>query len=100
LAFREKIARRYRVKELFIFGSRARLSHHDQSDAGIAIILSVSKGTFLDAKLEMADWAVEVLLEKGVLNQSLPLWEFEWESPEIFANSYLIENIKAEEILF
>jgi antitoxin ChpS len=41
-----------------------------------------------------------VLLEKGVLIQLLPLWESEWESPEIFANSYLIENIKTEEILF
>jgi antitoxin ChpS len=58
LAFREKVARRYPVKELIIFGSRARLTHHDQSDADVAIILSGSKGTFLDTKLEMADLAV------------------------------------------
>jgi antitoxin ChpS len=76
------------------------LSHHDQSDADTAITLSISKGTFLDRKLEMSDFAVEVLLEKGVLIQLLPLWESEWESPETFENPYHIENIKAVGIAF
>jgi hypothetical protein len=55
---------------------------------------------FLETKLEMADWAVEVLMDKGVLIQPLPLWESDWSHPEDFSNPYLIRNIQREGVAF
>ena len=100
LAFKDKIAQKYSVKGTLLFGSRSRLTNHSQSDADVAIILRGNKGVFLETKLEMADIAIEVLMDKGILIQPLPLWESDWKNPETFANSYLIKNIKAEGIAF
>jgi hypothetical protein len=66
----------------------------------VVIILRGNKGVFLDTKLEMADIAIEVSMDRGILIQPLPLWESDWENPETFANTYLIKNIKAEGIAF
>jgi antitoxin ChpS len=63
LAFKDKVVQKYPVTEALLFGSRARRSHHSQSDADVAIILAGQKGKFLETKLEMADWAVEVLMD-------------------------------------
>ena len=93
-----KVVQKYPVTEALLFGSRARRSHHSQSD--VAIILAGQKGKFLETKLEMADWAVEVLMDKGVLIQPLPLWESEWSHPEDFSNPYLIRNIQREGVAF
>jgi antitoxin ChpS len=65
LAFKDKIAQKYPLKETLLFGSRSRLKHHSQSDADVAINLSGSKGLFLENKLAMADLAVEILMDKG-----------------------------------
>ncbi len=100
LAFKDKVVQKYPVAEALLFGSRARRSHHSQSDADVAIILAGQKGKFLETKLEMADWAVEVLMDKGVLIQPLPLWESEWSHPEDFSNPYLIRNIQREGVAF
>ena len=100
LAFKDKVVQKYPVAEALLFGSRARHSHHSQSDADVAIILASQKGKFLETKLEMADWAVEVLMDKGVLIQPLPLWESEWSHPEDFSNPYLIRNIQREGVAF
>ena len=55
LAFKAKVVQKYPVTEALLFGSRARRSHHSQSDADVAIILAGQKGKFLETKLEMAD---------------------------------------------
>ena len=44
----------------------------------------------------MADVAYEVLLETGVLIQPLPIWEEEWEHPELFGNRDLLRNIRRD----
>lgn len=50
----------------------------------------------LDTKLAMADVAYDVLLETGVLIQPLPIWEEEWEHPELFGNRDLLRNIRRD----
>jgi len=100
LAFKDKVVQKYPVTKALLFGSRARSSHHNQSDADVAIILLGKKGKFLDTKLEMADLAVEVLLDRGILIQPLPLWESDWSHPEGFSNPYLILNIQKEGVPF
>jgi len=50
----------------------------------------------LDTKLAMADVAYDVLLETGVLIQPLPIWEEEWEHPELLGNRDLLRNIRRD----
>ncbi len=94
--FMQKIASRYDVAGAILYGSRARRSHRADSDADIAVLLHGPRGKRVDAALDMAGVAFDVLLETGVLVEALPLWEDEWEHPERFNNPELIENIRRE----
>ncbi len=95
-AFLERLAGRFDVASAILFGSRARQQHRPNSDADVAVILHGAKGPFLDTKLVMADVAYDVLLETGVLIQPLPIWEEEWEHPELFGNRALLRNIRRD----
>jgi uncharacterized protein len=92
-AFIKKVASQYELVGAILFGSRARRSHHPDSDADIAVLLHGHRGQFLDTKLALADIAYEVLLETGILIQPLPVWEDEWEHPEHYTNPALLRNI-------
>ena len=98
-AFKDKLSTHYLTNQTILFGSRARNTQHDQSDADIAVLLSGNSGKFLDTKFFMDDLAYEVLLETGVRIQPLPIWQLEWENPAIYSNPQLILNIKKEGIL-
>lgn len=95
-AFIAKVASEYDLVGAILFGSRARRSHHPDSDADIAVLLHGQRGRFLDTKLALADIAYEVLLETGILIQPLPVWEDEWEHPEHYANPALLRNISRD----
>ena len=47
----------------------------------------------------MADIAFDVMLETGVLVEAIPLWENEWEHPEMFNNPALLANIRRDGVL-
>ena len=97
--FAQRISDHYAGSKTILFGSRARHSHHPESDADIAVLLRGEKdASLLDTKLAMADIAYEVLLDTGILVQPLPLWEYDWQHPEHFSNPALIQNIKREGI--
>ncbi|CCD28831.1 Putative DNA polymerase, beta domain protein region [Candidatus Glomeribacter gigasporarum BEG34] len=66
------------------------------SDADLAVLLSEPRGERVDAAIDMAGIAFDVLLDTGVLVQALPLWEEELKRPELFSNPCLIENIRLE----
>lgn len=95
-AFIAKVARQYDLVAAILFGSRARHNHHPNSDVDIAVLLRGVRGRRVDEALKMADMAFDVMLETGILVEALPLWEDEWEHPEIFNNPALIENIRRE----
>lgn len=95
-AFIAKVASEYDLVGAILFGSRARRSHHPDSDADIAVLFHGQRGRFLDTKLALADIAYEVLLETGILIQPLPVWEDEWEHPEHYANPALLRNISRD----
>lgn len=99
-AFIERIARQYEMDGAILFGSRARHSHHPDSDADVAVLLHGHSGKFLVTKLAMADVAYEVLLETGIRIQPLPIWRDEWEHPEGYSNPRLLHNIEREGIRF
>jgi hypothetical protein len=44
----------------------------------------------------LSDLAYDVLLETGVLIQSLPIWEDDWNHPERHLSPALLRNISRE----
>ncbi|MEK8089548.1 nucleotidyltransferase domain-containing protein [Thermithiobacillus plumbiphilus] len=94
--FLEKVRTRYSVAGAFLFGSRARGDFRPDSDLDIAVLLQGARTSRVDAALEMADLAFDVLMDTGILIEAFPLWETEWEHPEQFNNPALIENIRRE----
>jgi predicted nucleotidyltransferase len=97
-AFAQKVETRYDMVEAILFGSRARNTHHPDSDADVAVLLHGQPGKFVTTKLEMADIAYDVLLDTGIRIQPLPIWEEEWKHPETYSNPHLLDNIDREGI--
>jgi antitoxin ChpS len=99
LVFRDKLADRFDIVQLILFGSRARGDYHEESDADVAVLLRGQPGDFVETKLAMARLAFEGLLETGVLIQALPVWENEWANPAGYSDPSLLHNIAREGIL-
>lgn len=99
LLFQAKLADRFNVVQLTLFGSRARGDYHDESDADVAVLLSGQSGDFVKTKLSMADLAFDTLLETGVRIQALPIWECEWANPEAYSNPELLRNVANDGIV-
>ncbi len=96
--FLQRIASQYDMVGAILYGSRARQTHHTDSDADVAILLRGEHQRFLPTKLAMADVAFDVLLETGINISPLPVWMDEWEHPETFSNPLLLKNIAEEGI--
>ncbi len=94
--FMQRIAGTFPAVGGVVFGSRARGTYNANSDADLAVILKGERGNRYEASREMAGVAFDVMLETEVLIDPLPLWEDEFNRPEIFSNPALIENIKRE----
>ena len=92
------IAGRYEMVGAIVYGSRARGTHHPDSDADVAVLLSGAHQRFLPTTLAMADVAYDVLLETGINISPLPIWLDEWEHPENYPNPALLRNIAQEGI--
>ena len=97
--FMEKITRQYDVSKAFLFGSRARHTHQNESDADIAVFLKGNIGRFVTTKFAMDDLAYDVLLETGIRIQPLPIWQEEWDFPENYSNPSILKNIRTEGVI-
>jgi predicted nucleotidyltransferase len=95
-SFMKRLQGKYPTIEALVYGSRARGSHSEDSDADIAVVLRGERGDRAAAVIDMAGIAVDVLNETGILIQALPLWESEMNRPDLFGNPALIENIKRD----
>ncbi len=94
--FRNLLSNHYDIESTIVFGSRARGTHHPDSDADVAVLLAGDHQRFLSTKLAMADLAFDVLLETGIRISPLPVWLDEWEHPGEYSNPELLKNIAAE----
>jgi antitoxin ChpS len=94
--FIERARKTFPIHSALLFGSRARNEGRNDSDADLAIFLSGDPASFVQTKLALADIAYDVLLEKGVLVQPLPIWDEEWRRPELYPNPQLLANIKRD----
>ncbi len=92
------IAGRYEMAGAIVYGSRARGTRHPDSDADVAALLSGVHQRLLTTTLAMADVAYDVLLETGINISPLPVWLDEWEHPEAYPNTALLQNIAREGI--
>ena len=93
--FLELIASRYEVEGAILYGSRARGTHHEDSDADVAVLLR-GKQDIWTVVMDMADIAFKVMLDTDILVSALPVWLDEWENPENYSNSALLHNISRE----
>ena len=98
-AFVARVAHFYPTQQAILFGSRARGTEHDESDADVAVILSGLPGPFIKTKMAMNDIAYDILLDTGIRIQPLPVWEGEWAHPEDYSNPHLLRNIAREGIV-
>ena len=98
-AFVDKAAQYFPIAKALLFGSRARGTHHVESDADVAILLKGLATPFMATKFAMDDLAYEVLLETGIRIQPLPIWQEEWDHPETYSNPSLINNVRKEGIV-
>jgi len=64
----------------------------------VAVLLQGEPQRFLSTKLDMADTAFDLMLEKGLLISPLPIWQKEWEHPQSYSNPTLLNNIAREGI--
>ena len=94
--FSRRLASRYDVLNIILFGSRARREQRSDSDTDVAVLLRGQRGSRVEISLQLADIAFDVMLETGTLIEAIPFWEDEWAHPERFANPALIENIRRE----
>ena len=95
--FLAEIASRYEVEGAILYGSRARGTHHDESDADVAVLVR-GEQDFWTVAMDMGDIAIKVMLDTDVLISPLPIWLDEWENPEGYSNPALLENINKEGI--
>ena len=96
--FLERIAARYPYSRALLYGSRARGDHDLRSDADLAVFLKGPRGNLMDAGVDMAGVAFDVLLDTDILVSPLPIWEDDWAHPENYSNPRLLENIRREGI--
>ena len=99
-AFMTEVVGQYPAVRAILFGSRARGTAHDESDADVAVLLKGAKGHFIKTKMALDDLAYDVLLNTGIRIQPLPVWEDEWAHPERYSNPRLLHNIASEGIAF
>jgi predicted nucleotidyltransferase len=91
---------RFGVNSAILFGSRARGTHDQDSDADLAIILNGNPQPVLRTSLDMADIAFDVLLETGINIAPIPVWLAEWEHPQTHSNPLLLANIARDGVRF
>jgi uncharacterized protein len=95
-SFMQRLRERRLVREVILFGSRARGTHRPDSDADIAVVLQGEHGNRTAAALEMAGIAFDVMMDTGILVEALPLWADDLEFPGPFRNRRLLERIRRE----
>jgi predicted nucleotidyltransferase len=90
------IADRYDIADAILFGSRARGTHDQDSDADLAVILRSYNQPEIEILRDMSDTAYDVLLETGIDISPLPLLMDEWKQPDTYTNPELLRNIAKE----
>lgn len=98
--FMHLIPSRFHMNSAILFGSRARGTHDESSDADVAVLLDGQAQPVLKTSLDLADLAFDVLLETGVNINPIPVWMTEWQHPQTHSNPTLLANIARDGVQF
>jgi uncharacterized protein len=82
-----------RVKDIVLFGSRARGDHKPDSDADVAVILVDGDWSIWREKMDLAGIAYDPLVEFGLYIQPWPIAQSEWLDSSRHRNPRFVENI-------
>jgi predicted nucleotidyltransferase len=85
-----------RLRDLFLFGSRARDDHGPFSDADVVVVLDDEDWNLFDEKRQLARLAYDAIVETGVHVQGWPVSRSAWEQPLTHANPALIRNMQRD----
>jgi predicted nucleotidyltransferase len=94
--FIQLISDRYDIASVIVYGSRARGTHRQDSDADVAVLLNGKRERFSTVMLDMSDTAFDVLMETDINISPLAVWVDEWNRPESYSNPALLDNIARE----
>jgi predicted nucleotidyltransferase len=89
-----------KVDQTILFGSQARGTAHELSDADVALILPGDKKPSTKIRMDLNDLAYDILLETGVIIQPIPISYSDWTHPEGYSNPRLLHNISREGVAF
>ena len=96
MRFFDRVSDKFDVRQVILFGSRARGEFSADSDADVAVLLAGKAEQFVKTKLAMADIAFDVLLDTGIRIEPLPIWQDEWAHPAQYRNTLLLQNIERD----
>ena len=94
--FLARVPTELKVELAILFGSRARGDHRPDSDADLALILE--RGNEWPVVEALAGLAFDVLMDTGVLIQSVPISSQDWAHPERFPRPGFLRNVAREGI--
>lgn len=98
--FAERIRRDFPVKQILLYGSRARGDHQPDSDVDVAVVLEGERRRPTTVAMEFSGPSWDVMLDSGLFISALPVWLDDWEQPKSAPNPWLIDAIKREGIPF
>jgi predicted nucleotidyltransferase len=87
------------VEKTILFGSQARGTAHDLSDADVALILPGDARPSTKTRMALNDLAYDILLDTGVIIQPIPIAHTDWLHPEAYSNPRLLHNISREGVM-
>lgn len=85
-----------RVKGIYLFGSRARGDHTQDSDADIAVVITDGDWEYWQERFKLADLEYDVVVATGADIQGWPVRESEWQDPEKHHNPALVAAIQRD----
>jgi uncharacterized protein len=97
-AFAERIRRDFPVKQVILYGSRARGDHQPDSDVDVAVVLAGERQRRGDFAARMAKPLADILFDTGLVLSAFPMWEDEWHNPDLAFNPWHIRNLKRDGI--
>lgn len=93
--FKHRVERRFgdRVREVYLFGSRARGDHQPDSDADVAVFFAGSIERPFALVAEMVDEAYDLLLERGIYISPKALLEDSLAEPDAYPSPQLTKAV-------
>jgi hypothetical protein len=98
MSFAQVVSERYgsELVGVYVFGSRARRDHRDDSDVDVAIVLRGTGWSFWDEMLLLVDLSYDALIEAGLDIQPWPIAESQWRQPSLHPNPAMVEAAKRD----